>query len=152
MLVLTLPAAMADNGSIEACQTRIAAEWPRWRFPAIDPEVLEWAEADGQNPTVAEGDFNRDGAMDVALLIEAQPDRKRVIAVCLTGADRLHRIEPLGCQDGIVAMRRGQRYYDFEADTEGVYDRDGVHAYCFGKAGLTYLLRDGRFHAVHDSD
>lgn len=37
----------------------------------------------------------------------------------------------------------GAEYYDFETDSEGRYDRDGVHAYCYEKAGATYVYKDG---------
>ena len=42
------------------------------------------------------------------------------------------------CSDGIAVSGRGGRYYDFEKGAEGAFKLDGVHAYCFEKAGATY--------------
>lgn len=88
------------------------------------------------------GDFDNDKTSDVAFLIVK--DSKTKIAVCLSGGRGAAMIIPDPyCADGISLARRGAEYYDFETDLEGRYDRDGVHAYCYEKAGTTYVYKDG---------
>jgi hypothetical protein len=108
-------------------------------------------------------DFDSDKRLDVALLIQRGSDRNLdyperldflYIAVCRNtiSGPVLHLIEKLYCGDGIAVSQRGRRYYDFERETEGVYSHDGVHAFCFEKAGATYQFEKGSFRRIVDSD
>jgi len=58
----------------------------------------------------------------------------------------------LYCSDGIMIAKKGTRAHDFEKGVSVTYRTNGVHAYCFEKAGATYLYRNGRFIRIVDSD
>ena len=72
------------------------------------------------------------------------PPSKSPIEICLNTRS--------ACNDGIAISRKGVRYYDFENDKEGVYARDGVHAYCSEKAGATYQFENDAFRRIVDDD
>lgn len=47
---------------------------------------------------------------------------------------------------------KGQTVYDYDTGSNVRYRTNGVHTYCFEKAGGTYILERGRFRLVVDSD
>ncbi len=138
-------------------QCRKAGEnlWSRWRFPNVSTEVREWATSRKEDPTVAYGDFDDDGRTDVALLIQTSSESGSIkIVACLSslGATKPIVVERPYCTDGITRVSKGQRYHDFATELESAYPKDGIHAYCFEKAGATYIFTDGSFRQIVDSD
>ncbi len=137
------------------CRGAVDKLWPQWQFPHVGTEVREWATSRQEDPTVAYGDFDDDTRTDVALLIHtaSQPGSIKIVA-CLSsiGATKPVVIETPYCRDGITRVSKGQRYYDFAIELEGTYPKDGIHAYCFEKAGATYIFSDGSFRQIVDSD
>jgi len=145
-----------DEAAFEArCREAIIGQWPEQKSPELAPGVREWAKDRGFDPTTVYGDFDADGERDVAFLIQAALESKfRQVAVCLSsvGARKPLAIESLYCSDGISSVLKGRPYHDFENDSEGTYPRDGIHAFCFEKAGATYLYEGGSFRRIIDSD
>lgn len=129
--------------------------WPQWRFPDVTDAVREWAKSRKEDPTVAYGDFDDDGKDDVALLVQplAKSASLKIVA-CLSslGPTRPVVVEKPYCHDGITTVSKGGPYYDFGSDSEGTYPKDGIHAYCFEKAGATYVLEGDSFRQIVDSD
>jgi hypothetical protein len=148
---------------VRSCEAQISGKFRQWRIAPLRREVEEFAKGLNQSQTRVLADFDGDGRRDVALLIvegpDANPDDPRFvealhIAICLNtrSSIKLHLIDKPYCGDGITVSRKGARYYDFESDKEGVYVLDGVHAYCFGKAGATYQFENGSFRRIVDDD
>lgn len=146
-----------------ACTAQVAARFSQWRFAPIREDVAEWAKSENMNPAIAYGDFDGDGRKDVALLIQAGPSPDSEypgrldslhIAVCMnpTAGMKLYVVEKLYCGDGITVSPQGKHYFDLVADTEGFYKLDGVRAYCFEKAGATYVFEKGAFRQIVDGD
>jgi hypothetical protein len=148
---------------IGACNAQISAKLVQWRLAPVSREVEEFAKNRNVSPTRVSGDFDGDGRADIALLVFIGPvpipdypvrlDALQ-IAVCMNARAgvRLFVIDKPYCGDGIALSRRGGRYYDFEKQAEGTYKLDGVHAYCFEKAGATYQFENGSFRQIVDSD
>ena len=156
-------AQISEPSLIRACEAQVSTKFRQWRLAPVSPDVEQFAKSRNLNPTRVSGDFDGDGRRDVALLFLDGPDpnphypaRLDVlhIAVCMNraSATKLYLIDKPYCGDGISVARKGSRYYDFEKLTEGTYKRDGVHAYCFEKAGATYQFENGSFHRIVDSD
>jgi len=104
----------------------------------------------------AQADFDGDGTRDTAVLVAVPTGGGRVqyIAVCLERKAQLqlHLIREPYCGDGIRVARKGQTVYNYQTGKNVTYRTNGVHAYCFEKAGGTYLYKNGRFELVVDSD
>ena len=146
-----------------ACVGQISAKCRDWRVAPVSSDVEQFAKSQNVSPTRVSGDFDGDGRMDVAILVLSgsvpaaeYPYRLDLlhIAVCLNTSlgVRLFVIDKPYCGDGIALSRRGGRYYDFEKQVEGTYKLDGVHPYCFEKAGATYQFENGSFRRIVDSD
>jgi hypothetical protein len=136
---------------LKAAKAALTSKWPQWRFVTVRPEVLQFAR--NFDPTVVYGDFDADGQQDVALFVRLLSSTSPcVIVVFHSGAQRLFMIEKPYCTDGIALSKKGQSYHDYDTETEGIYPRDGIAAYCFEKAGATYLFEHGSYRQVVDSD
>ena len=155
-LVVLLPAAAAGADVPAACRARIDARLPGWRLATPTPEVAKWAAEMKEGPTVLQLDLDTDGVRDTAaLVVTGNADSlTHHIAVCMQrkSGPELHIIDDLYCSDGIMTAKKGTRAHDFEKETYVTYRTNGVHAYCFEKAGATYLYRNGRFIRIVDSD
>ena len=163
LAVSTVMAQTEDPSLTRACEAQISAKFGQWRLAPVSPDVEQFAKSRNVSPTTVSGDFNGDGRRDVALLVihgpvppPDYPDRLDFlhIAVCMNTplGLSLFIIDKPYCSDGISVSRRGGQYYDFERQVEGTYQVDGVHAYCFEKAGATYQFENGSFRQIVDSD
>lgn len=124
----------------------------RWTFPSVAPDVMAGATRLGKNPLVTVGDFDDDGHDDVAFLIKSASGKPR-IAACLSGEpSKVRYIDNPYCADGIATAGKGAAYYDYETGKSGHYPSAGISAYCYGKAGATYIWWNGSFRQVIDSD
>ena len=152
-----------DTALVGACRALVTQKFAQWKFAPPPADVAEYAKNKHIDPDVTFGDFDSDGRRDVALLIQqgahTDPDYpKRLetlhIAVCLNTKRgmRLHLIDHPYCGDGIDTAPRGHQYYNYGTGKEGVYQHDGVAAYCFEKAGATYEFDGKEFQEIVDSD
>lgn len=135
-----------------ACQSEISRLGPKWRLASVSKEVRDAAKKSGEDPRVAYGDFDEDTRQDVALLVESGAFQKKIVFCLSSTPGQSLVVNDPACTDGIIRMAKGERYYDLKTDTNSWYPRDGVHAYCFEKAGATYLLENGTFKQIVDSD
>ena len=157
-LALTMPTDEAAHGQsdlVRQCRQAVSARYPQWQPPAVDPAVRDWARSRNEDPIVAFGDFDDDGTQDVALLVRiAPPPRSMRIVVCLSslGSAKPVVIDNPYCSDGITRVPKGTQYSVVDSNVEGTYPKDGIHAYCFEKAGATYIFSNGAFQMTVDSD
>ena len=146
-----------------ACRARLGARFDTWTLASASPEVAGWTRAREFDPTMARGDFDGDGRMDIALLVQARatpvlsyPERIEAsrVAVCLDrpAGIELHVIESLYCADYIERAVKGAVYHDIEREREDAYPSDGVRTVCFKKASATYLYDGTGFRRIVDGD
>jgi hypothetical protein len=155
--LLVLAWSPAEGADVPAaCRATIDARLAGWRLATPAPEVAKWAAEEKEGPTMVQVDLDGDGVRDTAALIVtgAGDSPAHHIAVCLSrkAGPELHVIDDPYCSDGIMIAKKGTRAYNFETDSYVTYRTNGVHAYCFEKAGATYLFRNGRFIRIIDSD
>lgn len=159
LLIASPAAADAPSGAgstmraNDALRAALAAKWPEWSFAPIAPSVAEWATQERIDPTAAYGDFDADDRTDAAFLVLLAPGRKQPsLAVRHSRDGRLVILDELRCYDGLLRRRKGQGYYDHETQKTGTYARDGIHVFCFQKAGQTWVLDRGVYRMIVDSD
>lgn len=153
-LLMRTPAEGAEVPA--ACRVKIDARVPGWRLKLPSAEVAAWAKEERIDPTLLQVDLDDDGVRDIAVLVVTGTGggERSQIAVCMArkAGPELHVISDPYCTDGIFIRNKGSRGFDFETDKEITYRTNGVHAFCFEKAGATYLYRGGRFIRIIDSD
>ena len=153
MLVLPTAAMGARSTLLQTCSAELDARDAGWRIAAVDEDVAAFAKANREDPVTTKGDFDDDGREDVAMLVRGSDGRRR-LAICLTRGTTtdLYLISDPYCGDGITVQKKGERYHDFDTETEGRFPSDGVFAYCFEKAGATWFIQNGQPHRIVNSD
>ena len=154
--VAVQPVEAADPQLPAACQRQIDVRLPGWRLSPPPEDLAAYAKQNNLTTNVARADFDDDGTRDTAVLVVAQngQDTSHHIVVCLaekTGI-RAYFIDDPYCRDGIDVTPKGRRVYDHETGKDVTYRTAGVSAYCFEKAGATYLFENGGFKRIVDSD
>lgn len=164
MLVFQASAVQAQKGGLEgACKSQITKKLREWSITSVKADVAEWTKSHRANPTLVRGDFDGDGHLDIALLIQNRPKPvleyperaySSLIAVCLSRptAVVLHLIDKPYCSDFIERAPKGQRYFDFETEKASSYPLDGVRTVCFEKASATYVYNGAGFRRIVDGD
>ena len=157
-VIAVSPVDAADLQPPPACRKAIDARLPGWQLSAPPDDLATYARQKKLTTNVVQADFDDNGTRDTAVLLLAPgagPRHERQhIAVCLTrGRDaRVYLIREPYCGDGISVAPKGTRAHDYVTEKPVTYRTNGVHAYCFEKAGGTYLFRNGQFTLVVDSD
>jgi hypothetical protein len=141
-----------------ACRAAIDARLPGWQLSPPPADLAQAAKQKKISTNVVQSDFDDNGTRDTSVLVvmpgtgELHPRQR--IAVCLSRAGKidLHVISDPYCGDGISVAPKGTRAWDFTTEKRVTYWTNGVSAYCYEKAGGTYLFRDGKFVLIVDSD
>jgi hypothetical protein len=103
----------------------------------------------------AHGDFDGDGKRDTAILLKPlAKNTKLAAAVCLssTPGSTPVLIKDIYTAGNLSTKKKGSRHFDFDTEKYGVYERDGINTFCCECCGATYIMRNGEFVQVVDSD
>lgn len=138
--------------------------FPGWKFAEVSAEVRQFFEKEmkGASPTLVSGDFDGNGRLDYAALIQhgkifdergkAIGPRYYLVAFLRRGARyRMHVIkDPEG--EYLCLAEKGTQDYDYEAQKEITYANDAIMTGIFEKAGTSYVYKNGRFFSFLSSD
>jgi hypothetical protein len=138
--------------------------FPGWKFPAVSDDDCQAVKSWGGNDVFAQliqGDFDDDGRLDYAVLIEVESgtdDRGLVsrpagyILAFLARRNeykmRMVTHEGGGC---LQIMPKGEVDYDYDAQREFTYSHDTIFS-GGGCCGSSYLYEHGKFRAIITSD
>jgi len=156
--IVAATAASAQSQAPTACRVAIDARLPGWQLSPPPADLAKYAKEKKISTNVVQSDFDGNGTRDTAVLVvmpgTGEFHSRQRIAVCLSqgGKTGAHVISEPYCGDGISVAPKGTRAWDFTTEKPVTYWANGVSAYCYEKAGGTYLLRDGRFVLIVDSD
>lgn len=140
---------------------------PGWRVADVSREVRAGVgQRLGPTPNVISGDFDGNGRVDYAMLIEyrnidepAKSFTHFVEAIAfLDNARSFSLVRLRGRQPGpnpelfLTLQRRGAEGFDFEANKKFTYPHDSIGEWHFGKAGGTYIYSGSRFRYVIEAD
>lgn len=135
-----------------ACAALIGKALPQWKYHDMPPDAVKWAGEQGLTPDVTSGDFNADGHLDYAALVDVGGVPHLAVCIAHGKAARLFTVERPYCSDLVFLSKAGKRYYNFETDRDEVLPRDGVSVSCLEKAGATYLYEEEALRRIIDSD
>ena len=135
-----------------------------WSFPEVsDDECYAVRECGGLEAyaQMIKGDFNDDGLMDYAVLIQqsaeandkgaAKPLRVHIVAFFRKpGGYKMDLVTSEG-GGSLILMRKGESDYDYEAQQDFTYPRDSIFS-GIGMGGTSYIWENGRFRALTTSD
>jgi len=138
--------------------------YPGWEFPEVSEDDCQAVRECGGPDAYAQmikGDFNDDGHLDYAVLIQrgaeandkgvAKPLRVDIVAFFRKGGGyKMYQVTSEGGSD-LILMPKGTTDYDYEKQREFTYPRDTISA-GFGMGGMSYLYEYGKFRAIISSD
>lgn len=138
--------------------------FPGWSFPEVSEDDCYAVRECGGLEAYAQmikGDFNDDGLMDYAVLIQrsAEANDKGVAKPLIvdivaffrkTGGYKMYPVSSEG-GSALILMRKGESDYDYEGEREFTYPRDSIFS-GVGMGGTSYIWEHGTFRALTTSD
>lgn len=139
-------------------------KFPGWQFPVVSDEdcqaVKSWGGKDAL-PQLIQGDFDGDGRLDYAVLIEEESgtddrgvvSRPAVYIVAFFASRNDYRMRIVTHEGGgcLQLMRKGDSDYDYGSRRKFTYSNDTIFS-GVGMGGSSYLFENGRFRAIVSSD
>ena len=98
------------------------------------------------------GDFNGDGELDFASLLDGKASNRRAIGICLSKEARPLLINSPYQSIRIFTKPKGTPYLDVATEKPGIYELDAIAVSDGGWLGASYILRAGVFVQVVDGD
>jgi hypothetical protein len=135
-----------------------------WSFPEVSEDDCGAVRECGGLEAYAQmikGDFNDDGLMDCAVLIQqsaeandrgvAKPLIVHIVAFFRnSGGYKMHLVTSEG-GSALILMRKGESDYDYEGQRDFTYPRDSIFS-GVGMGGTSYIYENGRFRELTTSD
>jgi hypothetical protein len=138
--------------------------FPGWQFPAVSDDDCQAVKSWGGKDAFAQliqGDFDGDGRLDHAVLIEVESgtddlglvSRPAVYIIAFLAGRHEYRMRMVTHEGGgcVQLMRKGQGGYDYHAQREFIYSNDTIFS-SEGMGGSSYLYEHGNFRAIISSD
>jgi hypothetical protein len=138
--------------------------FPGWQFPAVSDDDCQSVKSWGGKDAFAQlihGDFDGDGRLDHAVLIEERSEtddrglvgRPDVYIVAFLARRNEYRMRIVTHEGGgcLQLMRKGDGSYDYEQQRQFTYPHDTIFS-GMGMGGTSYLYENGKFRAVITSD
>ena len=138
--------------------------FPGWKFPAVSDEDCQSVKTWGGKDAFAQliqGDFDDDGRLDYAVLIELESgtddrglvSRPAVYLVAFLARHNEYKMRIVTHEGGacLQILPKGEADYDYDAQREFTYAHDTIFS-GWGMGGSSYLYEHGKFRAVITSD
>jgi hypothetical protein len=139
-------------------------KFPGWQFPVVSEDDCQSVKSRGGKDAFAQliqGDFDGDGRLDYAVLIELESgtddrglvSRPAVYIVAFLARRNEYRMRMVTHEGGdcLQLFRKGEGDYDYEAQREFTYPLETVFS-GMGMGGSSYLYENGKFRAIITSD
>jgi hypothetical protein len=139
-------------------------KFPGWQFPVVSDDDCQSVKSWGGKDAFAQliqGDFDGDGRLDYAVLIELESgiddrglvSRPAVYIVAFLARRNEYRMRMVTHEGGdcLQLLRKGEGDYDYGAQREFTYSLDTIFS-GGGCCGSSYLYEHGKFRAIITSD
>jgi hypothetical protein len=151
----------------KAVSSILDKRFPGWRFSEVSGDVQQFfgERLAGARPNLINGDFDGNGQMDYAVLIEHSNFDKSGVAFSHVvetlaflkrgAAYKLYTLEenaPANLELYLTLAKKGEEGRNFHTEKKFRYPNDSIHVSYFEKAGGTYIYSKGRFRHVVESD
>ena len=152
---ISLPASMKSS---------LDRRFPGWSYLPVEEEVRTFLKeyvSEYARPDIIKGDFDGNGLVDYAVLIEEKTTlpkkanaemRKARVVVFLTKAAgfQIKLLDPEGAY--LVLLRRGDWDYSYDTSEYFTYQNDAIFTGIFEKGGTSHVYEKGRFRSIITSD
>lgn len=148
-----------------AIKAELDKRFPGWRFPKIDPEIGKYLSERNKQDTYPEfisGDFDGNGQMDYAALIEdgtallnedgvpVEANRELIVFLKNGSKFKFHTLDE--ASEYIALIKKGERGYSYETDKKFTYRNDAIFTGYWEKGGVSLVYEKGKFRSITTSD
>ena len=148
----------------DSLRSALDRRFPGWHYLKVDDEItsfLRESVSPYARPDLISGDFDGNGVLDYAALIEHKKSHDRsgvadespialVVFLRTAAGFKMHIIDPDGAYLGL--MKQGEWDYDYETQSNFTYPHDAIFTGIWEKAGSSYLYENGKFRSIITSD
>ena len=147
------PCELVDGGSrvlTPEMKTVLASKYRSWQLKsqcAGEPET----DIDPRWASVASGDYDSDGKVDQAVLLESKPAGRTIVLVFMSSVSG----GPVVAGDGsehLSTITRGTRGHNFETEKDFTYEADALYTGDYHCCGYSFLWQKGKFIRITTGD
>ena len=157
VLLLCMPFSSSAQTSTPELPTSVRALLDRrfasWKFSEVSSEVRQFFKESmtGASPVLIGGDFDGNGKLDFAALIQ-HGSRYYLVIFLRQSAD--YKMYVIRNPDGeyLILGRKGTQDYNYNKQREITYANDAILTGIFEKGGSSYVFKKGRFVSFVSSD
>jgi hypothetical protein len=133
------------------CQLILDKNFQGWKLANISGEIKKFYKENNLpfEPNLVKGDWNGDGKIDYAVLIERNKNRQ-TIAFLRSGAGYKSFAQSGG--DYISLIKKGEEGYNFDTQKKFIFRNDAISANWYGQAGVSFVWRANKFVKIQISD
>ena len=130
------------------------SEFGSWKMAEIEQSISTYfkEKPGNQSPNFIKGDWNGDGMVDYALLVQRKSDSQKKMVLVFVKDRRGFKRFFLEGFDCLMLVKKGNTDYDFEAKKKFTHKNDAIMSYIWEKSGTSYIWEKNRFRAVLISD
>ena len=133
------------------CKKILNKSFPRWKFAQVSKEVSQHHRENKSpfEPNLVRGDWNGDGKIDYAALIEHRKTTRTIAFIRLQTKYKHFNLEG---GDYIQVFKKGEKDYSYTSDKDFIYKNDSIFVGTGECCGSSYIWRKGRFVGIVTSD
>jgi hypothetical protein len=133
------------------CKKILDKNFRGWKFGKIPKEVTDYHKKEKHpfEPYLIKGDWNGDGKIDYAVLIESQKKNKTIAFIRLRTKYKHYNLEG---GDYIQVFKKGEKDYSYDSDKNFIYKNDSIFVGIGECCGSSYIWRKGKFFGIVTSD
>ncbi len=136
-----------------AAQKVLDIKFKGWRLAEINKDILAFYKnkPHGDSLNSVKGDWNGDGEMDYAVLLQDSQKAEKKVVVLMKSASGYDSYV-LEYADCIVSEKKGGKGFDHDTNKSFRYKNDAINAQIWEKSGTTYVWENKRFRGIITSD
>jgi hypothetical protein len=154
LYVLCLAVTFCQAQSIKLpddCKKILNKNFRGWKFAQVSKKVSRNYKENKSpfEPNLVRGDWNGDGKIDYAALIEYRKKSKTIAFIRLQNTYKHYNLDG---GDYIQVFRKGEKDYSYTSDKNFIYKNDSIFVGIGECCGSSYIWRKGKFVGIVTSD
>ncbi|HEX8289255.1 MAG TPA: hypothetical protein VF556_14745 [Pyrinomonadaceae bacterium] len=133
------------------CKKILDKKFQGWKLGKTPKDVTDYHKTNKSpfEPYLVKGDWNGDGKVDYAILIE---HLKKARTIAFVRSQKKYEYYSLEGGDYIQVFKKGEKDYDYTSDKDFTYQNDSIFVGVGECCGTSFVWRKGKFVGLITSD